>query len=375
MLVTPQRTLWLASLIAALEPARRFRRPELGLDATEIAGRRVAVRERTEVRSPFYRLVHFEKDVPEPGPPVLVVAPLSGHFAALLRDLLAALLPEHDVRLIDWADARDVPLAAGTFGLEENIACIMDCVGQCAGELHLVGLCQSAMPALAATALLSAAPGAPTPTSLILMNGMIDTRLRPTRIDRLTARRSPDWFRRYALATVPQPYAGVGRTVYPATMQHAALVAYLMRHIGTGGELLGKLMEDDGLDAAAHPFFEIYLSVMDLPAEFFLDSVRLVFQEYALPRGRLSWRGTPVDPAAIRTTALMTVEGEYDNVSGAGQTRVAHTLCRNIPRERRAHYLQPGVGHFGTFHGAAWRREVLPRISGFIREMRPVSAT
>jgi len=371
VLASPQRAVWLASLIAALEPTRRFRRPELGLDAVEIAGRRVAVRERAETRTPFYRLVHFEKDVAEPGPPVLVVAPLSGHFAALLRDMLAALLPEHDLHLIDWSDARDVPLAAGPFGLEENIACIMECIAHCAGELHLIGLCQSAMPALAATALLAAAGDTPAPAALVLMNGMIDTRLRPTRIDRLTARRSPEWFQRYALTTVPNPYAGAGRLVYSATMQHTALVTYLMRHIGIGGELLRKLVEDDGLDAAAHPFFELYLSVMDLPAEFFLDSVRLVFQECALARGRLAWRGTPVDPTAIRTTALMTIEGEYDDVSGAGQTRVAHTLCRNIPRGRRAHYLQPGVGHFGTFHGTLWRREVLPRIAGFIREMRP----
>jgi len=371
VLAASQRTVWLPSLIAALEPTRRFRRPELGLEAVEIGGQIVAVTERVEIRSPFFRLVHFAKEVREPGPPVLVVAPLSGHFAALLRDMLAALLPEHDLHLIDWADARDVPQAAGPFGLEDDIACIMDCIGRLAGELHVVGLCQSAMPTLAATALLSATTGATVPTSLVLMNGMIDTRLRPTRIDRLTARRSPEWFRRYALSTVPQPYAGAGRRVYPATMQHAALVTYLMRHVGTGGELFRKLMEDDGLDAASHPFLELFLSVMDLPAEYFLDSVQAVFQDHALPRGRLAWRGAIVDPAAIRATALMTVEGEYDDVSGPGQTRVAHTLCRNIPRGRRAHYLQPGVGHFGTFHGALWRREVMPRIAGFIREMRP----
>jgi poly(3-hydroxybutyrate) depolymerase len=239
------------------------------------------------------------------------------------------------------------------------------------GEEHVIGLCQSAMPVLAATALLAATPDAPVPASLVLMNGMIDTRLSPTRIDRLTARRSPEWFRRYAITTVPNSYAGAGRLVYSATMQHTALVTYLMRHLSIGGELLRKLMEDDGLDAPSHRFFELYLSVMDLPAEFFLDSVRLVFQECALARGRLAWRGTPVDPTAIRATALMTIEGEYDDVSGTGQTRVAHTLCRNIPRGRRAHHLQPGAGHFGTFHGALWRREVMPRIAGFIREMRP----
>jgi len=373
--IIPHSPPQLASLIAALEPTRRLRRPEIGIDAIAGAHGPIAVRETTEARTPFYRLVHFEKDARAAGPPVLVVAPLSGHFAALLRDLVAALLAEHDVRLVDWSDARDVPLAAGPFGIEENIAAIIDCaadgIARCGGELHLFGLCQSAMPALAATALLAAGHGAAAPTSLVLMNGMIDTRLRPTRIDRLAARRSPEWFRRYALAHVSQPHVGAGRTVYPATMQHAALVAYLMRHLATGGELLGKLLEDDGLDAAAHPFFALYLSVMDLPAEFFLESVRLVFQEYALPRGRLAWRGAVVDPCALSATALMTVEGEYDDVSGPGQTRVAHTLCRNVPRERRAHYVQAGAGHFGTFHGLRWRREILPRIGAFIREHRP----
>ncbi|HUZ73538.1 MAG TPA: polyhydroxyalkanoate depolymerase [Stellaceae bacterium] len=370
MRVIPHHTAWLSSLIATFEPTRRARRPALGLDFAETGGRRVAVRERTELRSPFFRLIHFEKDAARQGPPVLVVAPLSGHFSALLRDMLAGLLPSYDLRLLDWEDARDVTPAAGGFGLEDNIGAVIDCIRRLAGELHVVALCQSAMPALAATALLAAQHEAPTPASLILLNGMIDTRLRPTRIDRIAARRSPAWFRQFALATVPPPYRGAGRAVYPATMQHAALVAYLMRHITTGGELLRKVVDDDGLDAAAHPFLELYLSVMDLPAEFFLDSIRLVFQEFALPRGRLAWRGSAVDPAAIRATALMTIEGEYDDVSGPGQTRVAHTLCRNVPRGRRAHYLQLGASHFGTFHGALWQREVLPRLDGFIREMR-----
>ncbi len=366
---TPLGAAWLASVIAACEPTRRSRRPALGLDATPIDGRRVGVGERVEVQSPFFRLVHFAKDAPETGPPVLVVAPLSGHFSALLRDMLAALLPAHDLFLIDWADARDVPTASGIFGLDENIAGIIDCIERLDGA-HVVALCQAAMPALAATAILSASSPARPPASLVLMNGMIDARLRPTRIDRLTSRRSPEWFQHYALTTVPPPHAGAGRKVYPATLQHGALVAYLMRHIGTGGELLRKVMDDDGLDAAAHPFLESYLSVMDLPAEFFVNSVRDVFHEFALPRGRVTWRGAAVDLGAIRTTALMTVEGQYDDVSSQGQTRSAHMLCRNIPRGRRAHYTQPGAGHFGTFHGALWRREVLPRVAAFIREMR-----
>ena len=369
MRVLPHQTAWLPSLIATFEPARRARRPALGLDVVAVGERRVAVRQTAELQSPFFRLVHFAKDAARQGPPLLVVAPLSGHFSALLRDMLAGFLAGYDLHLLEWQDARDVAPDAGEFGLEDNISAILDCIRHLAGELHVVGLCQSAMPTLAATALLAARHDAP-PVSLILLNGMIDTRLGPTRIDRIAARRSPAWFRQFALATVPPPYPGAGRHIYPATMQHAALVTYLMRHAAIGGETWRKVVDDDGLDASAHPFLEAYLSVMDLPAEFFLDSLRLVFQEYALPRGRLAWRGAAVDLAAIRTTALMTVEGEFDDVSGPGQTRVAHTLCRNVPRARRAHYLQPGVGHFGTFHGALWRREVLPRLDGFIRDMR-----
>lgn len=360
---------WLGSLTAALEPARRRRRPEIGIATVRCDGRDRAVSERVEIATPFYRLVHFDKAGSPTGPPVLVVAPLSGHFAALLRDLVAALLVEHDVRLVDWADARDVPIEAGRFGFDENVAAIIDCLRRLDGEVHLVGLCQAAIPALAATALLAAQPGPPPPRSLVLMNGMIDPRIRPTRIERLTAWRSLDWFSRQALSHVPAPFAGAGRAIYPAALQHAALSAYLMRHVATGGELLRKLMEDDGLDAAQHPFLELYLSIMDLPAEFLLDTVRLVFKEFALPRGRLAWHGQAVEPAAITSTALLTVEGEFDDVSAPGQTRVAHDLCTRIARGRRAHHLQSGVGHFGVFHGRAWRGSVLPRLAGFIREM------
>jgi poly(3-hydroxybutyrate) depolymerase len=365
---TPRHGGWLGSLSAALEPTRRRRRPEIGIAAVWCKGRLRVVREQAEIATAFYRLVHFEKERSPAEPSVLVVAPLSGHFAALLRDMVAALLVDHDVRLIDWADAREVPAQAGGFGFDDNVAVIIDCVRRLKGEVHLVGLCQSAIPSLAATALLAGLPGARPPRSLVLMNGMIDPRVRPTRIDRLTAWRSPDWFRRYALTRVPRPFAGADRAIYPAAMQHAALAAYLMRQLATGGELLRKLMDDDGADAAQHPFLELYLSLMDLPAEFFLDSVRLVFQEFALPRGRLAWRGQAVEPAAIAATALMTIEAEFDDVSAPGQTRIAHELCANIPNGRRAHHLQSGVGHFGTFHGRAWRGSVLPRLAAFIRE-------
>jgi poly(3-hydroxybutyrate) depolymerase len=335
-----------------------------------IDGRRVAVSERVAARRPFCRLVHFSRDGARADPRLLAVAPLSGQGSIIMRDLLAGLLPEHDLYLIDWLDARDVPIAAGRFGLEDCVADVVEILRGFGGEIHLLGLCQSAVSALAAAAILAAAGDRAEPRSLILISGGIDPRINPTRIDRLAASRSREWFERHAIQTVAAPDRGEGRRVYPGSAQRRALLAYFLRHLSTGGELLQKVLDDDGTDPRRFPFVELFFRVIDLSAEFFLDTVRLVFQEFALPRGELLWRGSPVELAAIRRAALMTVEGEFDDVSGLGQTRIAHDLCPGIAAGRRSHYLQPGVGHFGTFYGRAWRAEILPRISRFIRAAR-----
>jgi poly(3-hydroxybutyrate) depolymerase len=332
-----------------------------------VAGRDVAVRERVAARQPFWRLVHFSRDSGRLDPRLLVVAPLSGQSSMMMCDLLAALLPEHDLFLLDWLDARDVPLAAGRFGFEDNIAAVVACLRALGGDTHLLGLCQSAAPALAAGAVLAGVEDRAVPRSLILISGLIDPRINPTRIGRLAASRSPDWFERNAIVTIPAPYAGEGRRVYPGSAQRTALLAYLLRHLTTGGELLRKVLDDDSADPTWLPFIDLYFRVIDLSAEFFIDTIRLVFHEFALPRGTLTWRSRRVDLSAIRRTALMTVEGEFDDVSGVGQTRIAHDLCLGIAADRRSHYLQQGVGHFGTFHGRGWRHEILPRIRRFIR--------
>ncbi len=355
-------------MAAAFAPGRRDRRPELALSRVAISGRTVAIAQRVLVERPFCRLIHLDREVRrDDDPRLLIVAPLSGHFTALLRDVLAALAPGHEVYVTDWTDAREVPLDRGDFGVAENIGYVLDFIRHLGGPLHLLALCQSALPALAATALLAAARDAAEPRTLTLINGMLDTSIAPTRIDRLARLRPLSWFENHAIAAVPAGFAGQGRRVYPAGLQHAALLAYLARHLAGGGELLGKVLHDDGENAAEQPFLEVFLSLMDLPAAFFLETIDLVFHRFALPRGRLSWRGEPVEPAAIARTALMTVEGEHDDVSAPGQTRIAHALCRNIPDDRRLHHVQPGVGHFGTFHGPAWRNEVMPRIAAFIR--------
>lgn len=350
---------WLAGLAAATAPERRDRRPALAL---------AGVAERVVAETPFCRLIRLEGQARGDAPPLLVVAPLSGHFTALIADLLAALAAEHAVHVTDWIDAREIPAAAGDFGVDDNIGHVVDFIRRLGAPLHLLGLCQSALPALAAAALLAAQGDAAQPRSLTLINGMLDPRIAPTRIDRLARLRPPRWYERYAIEEVPAAYPGAGRLIYPAALQHAALLAYLARHLANGGELYGKLWHDDGADAGSQPFLEAFLSVMDLPARFFLETIDLVFQRFALPLGTLSWRGRKVEPASIARTALMTVEGEHDDVSGPGQTRIAHALCRNIPDGRRRHLVQPGVGHFGTFHGRIWRDAVLPRVAEFIRD-------
>ncbi len=345
------------------------RHPGFGLKTAVIRGRPVAVSERILLKRPFCRLIHFRRTACESDPAVLVVAPLSGHFATLLRDMLVALLPEHDLYLMDWIDAREVSPAQGDFGLEANIGYIIDCIEKLGSDVHPIALCQSAMPALAAAALL-ADEGKHQLPSLTLIGGMIDTRINPTRIDHLARFQPLSWFERYAVGTVPSSYPGQGRAVYPADIHRLALIAYLVRHLASGAELLRKLQHDDGADCERYPFLRLYLSLMDLPARFFLDTIRFVFQEFAFPRGRLCWQGHPVNPAALSRTALMTIEGELDDISGRGQTQVAHEICRNIPDHRRRHHVEARAGHFGLFHGHAWRTDILPRIRAFVREMR-----
>lgn len=342
------------------------RKPAFGLDATRIDGDPVAVREVAVLGKPFCSLVHFKRQTRRPDPRLLLVAPLSGQFAALLRDMVAALLPEHDVYVTDWTDARDVPLADGPFGLDDNVGYVIDFARALGPGTHLVGLCQSAIAALAATALLAAADDPAQPPSLTLIAGLVDPRIAPTRVERLLASRPVAWFERTVIATVPAPYPGHGRRVYPGLVQYTGLMAYLGRHIGGRLELYRKLV-DDGDDAANHPFFELYSATMDLTAEFFLDTLRGVFHDHDLARGRMRWRGRPVEPGAVSRTALMTIEGEHDDVSGPGQTAVAHDLCPAIPAHRRRRHVAPGVGHFGTYHGRHWRTEVMPRLRDFVR--------
>ncbi|VTZ51661.1 Poly(3-hydroxybutyrate) depolymerase [Methylocella tundrae] len=322
---------------------------------------------RVVVDRPFGRLVRFERDDSRPRPRVLVVAPISGHRAALLYDMILALAQDHDLYLAQWADASQVALSEGRFGLDENIGYLVDFLHFLGDDLHLIGLCQSALPAVAATAI-CALRGSGAPRSMTLFGGKIDPRINPTRSDLLARRQSVAWLRQSSIIEVPSPDPGQGRLVYPASLQLATLLAYLTRHILTGGELFRKFMNDDGEYPSERPFPNLFFSVTDLPAEFFLETIVRVFQRFDLPLGRLAWQGETIRLDAIARTALFTVEAEEDDISGAGQTHVAQDLCVNIPKSLRQRYVQPGVGHFGLLHGAVWRSAVLPRLRRFIRE-------
>jgi poly(3-hydroxybutyrate) depolymerase len=342
--------------------------PEFRLPAWRSGGGAIEARARTLSRKPFCTLRHFESPAARDIPSVLVVAPLSGQYAVLLRDVVAGLLPDHSVCLTDWRNARDVAVEKGTFNLEDNIAYVVDFLSRLGPEVHVLAVCQSAVPALAATALLAAADDPRQPRSLILMGGLIDTRINPTRIDRIAQMSVFGRFEHAAIARVPPGFAGVGRRIYPATVQRAGLLAYVARHIELWPEGVLRLRMRGDPTLAKPEFLKRLLNLMDLPAELYLQNIKAILQDHALPRGTLTWRGQRVEPGAISRTALMTVEGEYDDISGSGQTRAAQELCHAIPSRKRRHALQAGIGHFGMYAGRSWFECVLPQVRDFIRD-------
>lgn len=355
---------------------RRRPKPAFKLHSTIIDGTEVPVHEVVVAETPFCSLLRFEREAAGTGdsgrgdPRVLVVAPLSGHFATLLRGTVEALLPDHDVYITDWKDARGVPLSAGPFHLDDYVETIMQHLRLLGPDVHVIAVCQPSPPVLAAVSLLAQQKDPAAPRSMTLMGGPVDTRINPTQVNRLATTRPMSWFERSVITRVPAHYAGSMRRVYPGFIQLQGFMSMnLDRHLGAHIQLFEHLVQGDGDGAAAHRrFYDEYLSVMDLPAEFYLDTIRGVFQEHLLPRGLMQWRGIRVEPAAITATGLMTVEGEFDDISGIGQTQAAHGLCPNIPDDRRQHHVQGKVGHYGIFNGRRWREEILPRLRRFIRE-------
>jgi len=350
---------------------RRYGKPEWNIQPTIIGGERVAVHPQVVWERPFCKLVHFERalpDSPHRHPKVLMVAPMSGHYATLLRGTVEAFLPKHDVYITEWVDARMVPLSQGRFDLDDYIDYLVSILHYLDGDTHVIAVCQPSVPVLAAVSLMEAQNDPYAPLSMVLMGGPIDTRVNPTAVNTLAEQRGIDWFRRNVISQVPFPNPGWLRDVYPGFLQLGGFMSMnLDRHLGAHHEMFMHLVRGDGDSAQKHrEFYDEYLAVMDLAAEFYLQTVETVFVRHALPKGEMMHRRAPVDPAKIRHAALLTVEGEKDDISGVGQTEAAHRLCTSIPAERKAHYLQLGVGHYGVFNGSRFRAEIAPRIADFI---------
>ncbi len=344
------------------QPARL----SLEIDTVEHHGKLVPVVSQDVLQMPFCALVKLARSDGAQLPKVLVVAPLSGHFPILLRDLVVGLLPTFQVFITDWVNARHVPLEQGPFDLETNTSYVVDMIEQLGSGLNVVALCQAAVPALVATAYLSEESRHLAPSTLVLMAAPVDPLANPTRVVRLVRARSLAWYERNVIVPVPAPYRGQNRLVYPGSVQLLGLQAYLARHMSGGGELLRKMLHDDGGDPVRFPFLDLYSALMDLPAEVFLDIVRHIYAERAAWKGQLQARNQRVDFAAIRSTALMTVEGEDDDIAAPGQTRRAHDLCPSVPAGARRQMLVPECGHFSLFHGDIWRTRVLPEVRAFM---------
>lgn len=357
---------------------KEYEKPAFDIHSVNAHDHEIAVIERVALDKPFCQLKRFKRFSDDPAtiakmkndPVVLVVAPLSGHHATLLRDTVRTLLGEHKVYVTDWIDARMVPADQGGFGLDDYVAYIEAFIRHVgASELHVISVCQPTVPVLAAVSLM-AARGEDTPRSLTMMGGPIDPRRSPTSVNNLATTRPLSWFKGNVIHTVPSNYPGHGREVYPGFLQHAGFIAMNpSRHLRSHWDFYQDLLRGDLDDAESHRrFYDEYNAVLDMPARFYLDTIAIVFQQFLLPRGLWDVAGERVNPAAIKRSALLTVEGELDDISGLGQTQAAHELCSGIPAKRRAHKVIEGAGHYGIFSGRRWRETVYPQVRDFIRK-------
>ena len=349
---------------------RRYGKPEFGIHTTMIEGKEVVINEVTAMTKPFCDLIHFERAKKRKDPKLLIVAPLSGHYATLLRGTVEALVPNHDVYITDWKDARIVPLSDGTFGLEDYIQYVMDFIERLGPDVHVLAVCQPAVPVLAAVSLLAARNDKNQPLSMTLMGGPIDARKADTEVTKLAAERPLSWFEQNVVATVPPYYPGAFRRVYPGFIQLTGFMQMnLDRHIGEHIKLYEHLITGDGDSAEAHrKFYDEYLAVIDLPAKFYLETVEEVFQKFSLPKEEMMFKGERVQPSLIKKTALLAVEGEMDDISAVGQTKAAMDICSGLNEDQKEYYLQEDVGHYGIFNGRRWRSYIMPRVRDFIRK-------
>jgi poly(3-hydroxybutyrate) depolymerase len=353
---------------------KQYEKPEFGLKTTQVGDAEIPVVEEVTLKKPFCRLLHFRRVFPAKAkrpsdPRVLIVAPLSGHHATLLRDTVRALLPDHDVWITDWIDARMVPIAEGPFHLDDYVAYVIEFIRELGPDIHLISVCQPTVPVLAAVSLMASDNDPKLPKSMTMMGGPIDSRKSPTQVTALAKRKNFKWFENNVIFKVPSAYPGYLRKVYPGFLQHAGFVAMNPdRHLTSHWDYYLDLVKGDMDDVEGHrAFYDEYNAVIDLPAEYYLDTIRIVFQEHRLTKGTWKVRGQLVKPEDIKTVALFTIEGELDDISGSGQTQAAHDLCKGIPKASKQHLTAQGAGHYGIFSGRRWREQIAPPIKSFIR--------
>jgi poly(3-hydroxybutyrate) depolymerase len=364
--------------------SKEYEKPEFGINSVKVGAVDVAVQQQVAIEKPFCRLLRFKRftdDLPmltrmKDQPTVLVVAPLSGHHSTLLRETVRELLKDHKVFITDWTDARMVPLAAGPFHLDDYIAYVQEFIRHIGPEVNVMSVCQPTVPVLAAISLM-ASNGELTPRTMTMMGGPIDARLSPTAVNNLATNKPHSWFESNVIYRVPTNFPGSGRAVYPGFLQHTGFVAMNPdRHMSSHYDYFLDLVRGDDSSVDFHrDFYDEYNAVLDMPAEYYLDTIKTVFQDFSLVNGTWKVNGQLVRPQDIKGTALLTIEGELDDISGAGQTRAAHGLCTGIPKERQYHYDAIGAGHYGIFSGRRWREKVYPTVREFIASHQAVAAT
>jgi poly(3-hydroxybutyrate) depolymerase len=363
-----------AALTMFERATRRYAKPHFGISETQVGNKAYAVEERVVWETPFCKLLHFSKSgFSGKQKKLVMVAPMSGHHATLLRDTVKSMLPVFDCYVTDWQDARDIPVSVGSFDLDDYTDSLIVMLHELGERAHVMAVCQPSVPVLVAVSLMSARKDKLVPLSMVLMGGPIDTRKSPTSVNKLADGKSIEWFRQTAIMKVAGPHAGAGREVYPGFMQLGGFLSMnLDRHLKAHRELYCDLVEGDEKDAAKHEgFYDEYMAVMDLTAEFYLQTIERVFMHQDLPHGTYMHRSELVDPALITNTGLFTLEGERDDISGIGQTEATHELTPRIPAARKKHHLQLGVGHYGVFSGSKFRNEVAPMIIAFLADQKP----
>ncbi|MDO9412455.1 MAG: polyhydroxyalkanoate depolymerase [Pseudolabrys sp.] len=343
-------------------------RPEYGINSVMVGNEDVAVTEEETLVTPFATLRHFKKDIDQQQPRVLLIAPLSGHFATLLRATVRTMLPEHDVYITDWHNARDVPLSDGPFSFDSYTAHLIQFVEKIGPGAHMVAVCQPCVSALVAASVMAMGDNPAQPRSMTLMAGPIDTRVNPTKVNELAKGKPIEWFEKKLIAKVPSRYAGGGRRVYPGFVQLSAFMAMNMdRHVKAHRELYENIAKGETEKAATtKAFYDEYFAVLDLAEEFYIETVKQVFQDHTLPLGEMTYEGVKVEPAAIKRTMLFTVEGERDDICAVGQTLAAHDLCTSLRPYRKKHHMQAGVGHYGVFSGRTWQNQIYPMVKNVI---------